>query len=76
MFYTNYHGCHGNISPLPNVCEKWKFFKSSQYFQIIFKARIKKISGMLNTCFTHICINMEVKKSRGKSEITDRNVYA
>jgi hypothetical protein len=31
---------------------------------------------MLNKCFTHICIIMEVKKSRGKSEITDRNVYA
>jgi hypothetical protein len=29
-------------------------FKSSQFLKIILKARIKKISGMLNKCFIHI----------------------
>ena len=38
-----------------SFCEKWKFFKSSPFYKIIFKARIKQnISGMFKKCFMHI----------------------
>ena len=48
MFYTYYHGCHGNIF-FPKFLWKWKFFKSSPFFLLSFlKQEWKKKS------YTHI----------------------
>ena len=43
MFYTNYHGCHGNISPPPNFfLWKMKIFNRANFLKLFLKARIKK----------------------------------
>jgi hypothetical protein len=39
MFYTYYHGCHGNIFFFQKFGEKWKLFKSSPFFFILFLKR-------------------------------------
>ena len=51
MFYTYYHGCHGNIFVFTIFCEKWIIFKSCSILFIIFKARIKKKQECWKKCF-------------------------
>ena len=56
MLYAYYHGCHGNIPPIPPIFVKNEIVQIKPiFFIIIFKARIKKkYQECYIKCFTHI----------------------